>query len=237
MSLGPRVLAVSGLAAETRIAAAPGVVVLAGGGHAARLAGLIEDNVRAGIGGLISFGIAGGLEPGLQPGTILIARAVHDGMTLCKADPTWVAKLARDLPRARTAEIAGVDEAVCDVRSKAELRARTGAAAVDMESHIVGRLATRHRLPFVALRVVSDPADRALPAAALAGMGPDGATKIGAVLLSLGREPRQLPDLIRTALDARAAFRGLKASRQSLSPCFAFDDQTEDPAAAVPVQG
>ena len=236
MNLG-QVLAVSGLASETKIAQGPGVVVLAGGGDSTRLAASIEDNIRTGISALISFGIAGGLEPGLKPGTILIAHAVHDGTTRLVADPAWVADLVNALPGAQLAEIAGVDEAVCDVSSKAELHARTGARAADMESHIVGRLATRHGLPFAALRVVSDPAERALPPAALAGMAPDGSTQIGAVLLSLGREPRQLPGLIRTALDFRAALDGLKASRRQLSPHLAFNSRIEGRNAEAPLQG
>ncbi len=236
MTSDARVLAVSGLASETGIARGPGVVVLAGGGNATRLAALIEDNIRAGVGALISFGIAGGLEPGLAPGTILVASTIHDGAVRFTSDPAWAGDLARALPRARVAEIAGVDEAICDVRSKAELRARTGSSAVDMESHIVARLAARYRLPLAALRVVSDPAERALPAAALAGMAPDGTTDIGAVLLSLIREPRQLPGLIRTALDARAAFLALKVSRQAL-PHFAWDQRPGTPNAGTPVQG
>lgn len=229
MSFGDRVLAVSGLASETGIAQAPGVVVLAGGGNSERLTTEIEEHIRGGVSALISFGIAGGLEPGLTPGTTLIAAAIHDGTTRLVADPAWVADLARALPRARVGEIAGVEEAVCDIRSKAELHGRTGAQAVDMESHIVGRLATRHRLPFVALRVVSDPAERALPPAALAGMAPDGSTDLGAVLLSLLQKPRQLPGLIRTALDFRAALDSLKESRRNLSPHLAFVSRTEGP--------
>ena len=237
MSFGDRILAVSGLASETRIARGPGVVGLAGGGDTTRLAALIEDAVRGGVSALISFGIAGGLEPGLAPGTIMIAGAIRDGATRFTADAAWVASLAHALPQARVAEIAGVDEAVCDIRSKVELRARTGAQAVDMESHIVGRLATRHRLPFTALRIVSDPAERALPAAALAGMRPDGSTDIGAVLLSLAREPRQLPGLIRTALDFRAALKALQQSRQRLSPHLAFESRHGSPSAEATRQG
>ena len=237
MNLGDRVLAVSGLASETRIARRPGVAVLAGGGDGRRLTGLIEEQIRAGVRAMISFGIAGGLQPGVKPGTVLIANAVHDGTTRLVADPAWVADLVSALPGAQLAEIAGVDEAVCDVSSKAELHARTGARAADMESHIVGRLATRHGLPFAALRVVSDPAERALPPAALAGMAPDGSTDVGAVLLSLFRKPGQLPGLIRTALDFRAALDGLEASRRKLSPHLAFGRRNESPSPATTPQG
>ena len=39
-----------------------------------------------------------------------------------------------------------------------------------MESHIVAQLAARMRLPFAVLRVIADPAERAIPPAALVGM-------------------------------------------------------------------
>ncbi len=61
----PPVLLVAGLVAEARIAAGPGAVAVAGGGDAARLALLVEAAIRRGARAVLSFGIAGGLEPGL----------------------------------------------------------------------------------------------------------------------------------------------------------------------------
>ena len=216
----PPILVVAGLAAEARVAAGPGVVTVAGGGDAARLALLIRTALARGARAVVSFGIAGGLEPGLAPGAVLIARAVHDGDVRMAADAAWVDRLAALLPGARLADLAGVNAAVAGSGEKAELRRRTGAAAVDMESHVAARLAVRHGIPFAALRVVADPAERSLPPAALVGMRPDGSTDLGAVLRSLGGRPRQLPALIRTGLDARAAFAALAASRHALGPLF-----------------
>ncbi len=220
MSGQPSVLVVTGLAAEARIAAGPGVVTVAGGGDAARLALLLRAALGRGAGAVVSFGIAGGLAPGLAPGAVLIASAVHDGADRLPADPAWTERLALLLPNARRCDLAGVDAAVAGPDDKAALRRRTGAAAVDMESHVTARLASLYGVPFAALRVVADPAERTLPPAALVGMRPDGTTDLGAVLGSLGRRPRQLPSLIRTGLDARAAFAALAASRRALGPAF-----------------
>ena len=216
----PPILAVTGLRAEARIAAGTGVMTVAGGGDPARLALLLQAALARGARAVISFGIAGGLEPGLAPGSVLIARAVHHGGLRTETASAWVVRLAAALPGARIADIAGVDAAVVGAADKTALHRRTGAAAVDMESHVASRLAALHGLPFAALRVVADPAERSLPPAALVGMRPDGTTDIGAVLRSLGRAPRQLPGLIRTGLDARAAFSALKASRLDLAPLF-----------------
>lgn len=226
MSGLPPILVVAGLLAETRIAAGPGIVTVAGGGDAERLTLRVRTALRRGARAVLSFGIAGGLEPGLAPGTVLIARAIHDGASRVPTDAEWSARLATLLPDARAAEFVGVDAAVAGTADKAKLHRRTGAAAVDMESHVAARLAAGHGVPFAALRVVADPAERTLPPAALVGMRADGTTDLGAVLRSLAHRPRQLPALVRTGLDARAAFAGLSRSRAALGDVFATYSST-----------
>lgn len=216
----PPILAVTGLRAEARIAAGSGIVTVAGGGDPARLALLLQAALQRGARAVISFGIAGGLEPGLRPGTVLVARGIHDGPERVPADADWTERLSALLPGARLGDLVGVDAAVAGAGEKRDLHRRTGAAAVDMESHVAARLAGLHGVPFAALRVVADPAERTLPPAALVGMRPDGTADLGAVLRSLGRRPRQLGALIRTGLDARAAMVALTASRSLLGPVF-----------------
>ncbi len=103
----------------------------------------------------------------------------------------------------------------------------SGALAVDMESHIAGRFAQEHGLPFAAIRAVADPHSRALPEAALVGMKPNGAADVIAVARALARSPRQMPALLRTALDTRAAMNVLFSSRRLLGLSFGFDDLSE----------
>ena len=79
MTRGSFLLVVSGLRAEARIAARTGVRALAGGGNAARLAAAINRGICEGANGLLSFGMAGGLEPGLAPGTIVVPGVVIAG--------------------------------------------------------------------------------------------------------------------------------------------------------------
>lgn len=218
------VIAVTGLAAEARIAAGAGITALAGGGDAARLAVMLQARLEQGARGVMSFGIAGGLAAGYPPGTVVVARAVLTESEHWAADPEWHRALVSALPHAVAGELLGVDAAVAGVSDKARLQARSGAAAVDMESHVAARLAARYNLPFAALRVISDPADRSLPQAALVGMRPDGSTDIGAVLRALARRPADLPGLIRTAFDAQAAFRALKSARESVGEQLGFTE-------------
>jgi hypothetical protein len=91
-----------------------------------------------------------------------------------------------------------------------------------MESAIAARLAAARGLPFAALRVICDPAGRAVPPAALAGFGADGRTDLGALLRALAAAPGQLPALLRLAGDARVGFAELSRCRRILGGSFGF---------------
>ena len=217
-----KLVVVCGLAAEAKIAAGPGVTVVAGGGDAGMLAATL-DALPADTTHLLSFGVAGGLDPSLRPGVLCIGAGVAHGQEQVDADAAWARRLAAALG-IDGAILAGSDSVVDSVAAKTALRVATGAAAVDMETHIVAREARRRSIPWTAIRAVADPARRALPHAAAVGMRPDGSVDLPAILKSLGKAPGQLPTLIRTGLDARSAFAALFRCRQSLGPGFALLD-------------
>jgi hypothetical protein len=127
-------------------------------------------------------------------------------------DAWLVERLARAIPSAIVGGVVGSDVIVASCAAKQALWRTTGAVAADMESHVARRIAAQRRLPFAALRTISDGADNALPPAALVGMKPDGGMALSAVLASLARDPRQLPALLRTARDAGRAFKALEAA-------------------------
>jgi adenosylhomocysteine nucleosidase len=195
---GSPVIAVTGLTTEARIAAGPGILTFSGAGDASGLARALEAAVANKASAIISFGLAGGLAPGLAPGTKLVARAVvtEAGARYC-GDPVWSHRLSGALGGAMIADIVGVDAPVAGPAEKRALHSKTGAHAADMESHIAARIAAAHKLPFAAFRVVADPADRQLPHAALVAIRPDGSIALGAILGSLARDPRQVPQLMR----------------------------------------
>jgi len=211
------ILAVTGLERERRILAGPGVEVVAGGGDHVRLEAAL-DQLASGMAGIISIGIAGGLEPGLQPGRWVVANAVCDAGEEVPTDSDWTDWLAGRLPRAARGVLLGVDALVATAAQKAALHRTIGAVAIDMESHIAARIARRHRLPFVAARVISDAAHRTLPPAARVGMRWDGRIDLSAVLRSLLAVPWQLPALIRTGLEAERGFQALLRGHRLLGP-------------------
>ena len=211
------ILAATGLLRERRLIEGPGVEVIAGGGDIVRLESEL-DRLAGKARGIISIGIAGALASGLTPGRWIVARAVFDNGESISTDPAWTSRLITRLSDAATGVLLGTNAMVADAAQKAALHQATGADAVDMESHIVARVAGRHRLPFVAARVISDAAGRTLPPAVRVGMRPDGAMNLPAVWRSLLREPFQLPALIRTGLEAEWSFQALFRGCHRLGP-------------------
>ena len=171
--------------------------------------------------GIISFGVAGGLAPHLRSGACVVGSAVLSGPNRIPTSHEWSRKLLDTIPDAVSGILLGVARPVADTEEKRELYLQTGAIAVDMESHIVAAVGAAHELPVAAIRVITDPAERALPASAVAAMRPNGTADIGAMVRSVLRRPRELPALVQTALDARAARASLVRGRHLLEPALA----------------
>jgi len=163
----------------------------------------------AGATAVLSFGIAGGLDPALRPGDLVVASRVRGPRGAYLADAAWAAALAR-ATGARLGIVAGAAAAVATPAAKRALREATGALAVDLESEAAAAFAAAHRLPFAAIRAVADPADGVVPRAALVGLDADGRAAPGRVVLALLRRPGELRPLLRVAADARAALAALR---------------------------
>ena len=73
-----------------------------------------------------------------------------------------------------------------------------------------------HDLPFAALRVISDPATRALPALARAAIKPNGDIDVRTVLRGIARNPRALRALVSTGIDFNRALKSLRGCRSFL---------------------
>jgi adenosylhomocysteine nucleosidase len=180
--------------------------------------------IGAGATALASWGMAGGLDPSLSAGAILIPTDVQgpDGRVHA-TEPGWRNRLSAAV--AAHAPVSGgrllsSARAVGSVADKAELFKRLGAAAVDMESAAIGEVAEQHQLPFIAVRVVVDSAGDVLPRTVTAAADNEGHLQIWRLIGALALAPNELAPLIRLARRYRAANRSLAtiARMGSLAP-------------------
>jgi len=100
------------------------------------------------VDGLISTGFCGALDPALRVGDIVLGAAA-------------VSRSAGPAPAC--GKVISLDRVASTAVEKSELRAKTGALAVDMEAAAVGRKAAEWGVPFYCIRVVSDTALEDMP--------------------------------------------------------------------------
>ncbi len=205
----PRLGVVCGLVSEGALLSGRPVQVRPVAGNSVRATEEVRALARNGVGALLSFGLAGGLVPSCDSGTVIVADAVIAGSETLPCDPRLLEALSRELPVAAVGRIVGSGAAVLTVEDKAALAERSGALAVDMESHAVARAARDAGLPFAVLRAVADPADRAIPSFALAGLHADGTVGAWPVVKGLLRRPWCLSAILRLGRDSKAAHRAL----------------------------
>jgi adenosylhomocysteine nucleosidase len=211
---------VVGLAAEGRIARRLAWRVAVGGGTAPGAQAATERLIGSGVRALVSFGLAGGLDPALAPGTIIVPSAVILDDVLCATNPDLTHRLGGATPHL----VLAADRLAASIEAKLHLHTATGAAALDLESGAVVRACTARGLPFAVLRVLCDPAHRSLPPAALAALDAHGTIAGLRVLASLTERPSQLPGLLALAADAAKARRALIKRVKTL----AHSDQHRD---------
>ncbi len=202
-----RVGVVVGLAAEARIARGLGWRVAIGGGTASGAQAAARRMIDEDIDALVSFGLAGGLDPALRPGALIVPSEVLVGSTHHQTDQN----LSRVLGGASAHAVLAGEAIVSSVEEKRSLRERTAAAAIDLESGAVACAAAAYGMPFAVLRAICDPAERALPPAALAALDARGAIRVWRLVTSLVARPGQLPALLALGADAAAARRSLAA--------------------------
>ena len=222
---------VTGLKSEARILRGLDIPCISIGGRAEGAGDKISRLISQGVTGLVSFGIAGALHPDLRAGDALIGTAVIDpGGEVRRADDHWLNEIAPGsvfgvrgwriaaLEDGQSAgALLGLDTLLSSPAEKAAAFARTGALAVDMESHHVARAATAHGLPFIAIRAISDRADEVLPAAFAGFVTPEGGTKMSAVLAALISGRVSLRELLAAGRSSRLAHRALLGCRGAVA--------------------
>jgi adenosylhomocysteine nucleosidase len=191
-----------------------GALLAVSGMGGARAAIAARSLIDAGASGLMSFGMAGGLDPALSAGTVVLPSEVisRDGarfLTSAGWREQLRAAIAAHRP-VRSGLLLTSSQPIDSVADKAAAFRETGAIAVDMESLGVAEVAAAHQLPFIAVRVIVDTAADALPRA-VAAASRAGQISIRRLIGVVALAPLDLVAMIRLAQRYRAATRSLAA--------------------------
>lgn len=193
--------------------------------------------VAAGADALLSWGVAGALDPALGCGTAVLPLEVLHQQRRYATSAAWrerlLGALSAHLPAVSGALLSS-DVAVSSAALKARLFAATRAVAVDMESAAVAGVAAQHGLPFLAVRVILDTASDSLPASIARAFEPprSGRAESCEAAASAAGRPRLWP-LLRAPADwGRLLGLALRyrVARRALERCRRFGDPTRAPA-------
>lgn len=199
---------------------APLMLIQSGPG-AASAARAARRAVEAGAAALVSWGIAGGLEPEIAPGTVVVPKriAAGDGRHVAM-DAAWSARLAERLQGefdVHRGDLLAAERVLDTPRAKARAALESGCVAVDMESGAIATVAADAGLPIVVLRVVADSVTDTLPPNIADWVTSDGHRRVGPVLNAIFA-PSQWRDVARLARRHRVADRTLVKLAQRLVP-------------------
>ena len=191
------------------------LLVLSGVGPAAAAEGarrLLGTGARA----LLSWGLAGGLDPSLEAGSLVLpCEVISPEGRVFLTSAEWRQRVSDTLATrfaASSGRLLTCREPLGSTAAKALAFRQTGAVAVDMESSAVAEVAAAARVPFLVVRAIVDTGREAVPEVALSATraGEDG-PHFGRLLVALARAPGELPALLRLAHRYRAASRALSA--------------------------
>jgi len=142
---------------------------------------------------VVSAGFSGALQPGLQLGDIVVATATSDpNGGVLEIDLQMPADPAQGLHVGR---LLTIDHVARSIAEKTALGADTGALAVDMETHALAQVCRELRVPFLAVRVISDDLTSELPPEAEGLLGGTGVVRLGAAAAALWKRPAALGEL------------------------------------------
>jgi adenosylhomocysteine nucleosidase len=199
--------------------AANGVMLLTGVQTTADLEKLVPQEAKA----IISVGLCGGISPDAQVGQIFIADTLVTPNGNFEADVAWRKRLFQATKAfERHWWSSGQFNTANTPEQRADLFKSSGCWVIDDETYAVAQFAKNRKIPFQAIRSVSDGTDSNLPPAVISALNTDGSINIWNVIASLCSNPFQIPALVQTALEARKSLSTLKTTLGQIGPNFSW---------------
>lgn len=219
-----RAICTSGMAAEAQIARWAGFVAVVCPRQIVEYEPLLDRLRHHKPIGLISFGLAGGLEPCLRPGDLLLSTQVITPERRWQMAPEFrdrMLKFARELGAVDGAVFSSAT-IIASPQEKSRTWRETGALAVDMESFIVARAAHSMGIPFLVMRAIADPAAQELPPVAWESFSSEQGVLFRSLVTALPARPRQIPAVCALALQACRGLYSLSLAARTLAAARPF---------------
>ena len=158
---------------------------------------------------LISFGIAGALDPQLSAGDLVIPKSVTDAKcNTFRTDYNLHQQISHHFSnkfKVSSGTLFGSETIIWDADEKKRLFDEYNTKIVDMESFGVARAANENNCSFLIVRSISDIANQSLPKESLKSIDLNNNIKLGNILIDLAKNPNELPSLLRLAQNSRKA--------------------------------
>ena len=217
---------VAALEMEGRWVLAPECLVEVCGVGEERARAAAHRLLKRGAVALVSWGAAGGLDPGLKPGAIVLPDVVDTDGSSHPVDVAWRDRLLMKIQGrvvTSTSPLVHATRPVTAPAEKMKLHRQTGAAAVDMESAAVVAVANEMGIPCLVVRVVVDADDVRLPEVSLTMCDEGGRLKRSAVM-RLIFQPAEWPGMLRLGRANAAAGRSMRELWSAAGPDLALSE-------------
>lgn len=202
-----------------------GAMMVLSGIGARRARSAARTLTEKGATGLVSWGVAGALVSAFSPGALILPETIiaADG-SVYPVDPTWHERLCSKLKGHVALDKGPLAEsaAVLSRTEKETLYRRTGAVAVDMESASIALVAQEARIPFVAIRSITDTVEMDIPRIVLSSTDEFGRVQLSKLISGTLRRPGELLALVRLSRNFRAAKAMLAAVARHAGENFTY---------------
>jgi adenosylhomocysteine nucleosidase len=172
-----------------------------------------QKHLNLKVDALISWGVAGALEPSLNTGDLIFATSVVSHDKTYQASVEWNNRLFTHFQnihdKVLTANIVSSEEVCSSITDKNNLFKRTNAKAVDMESAAIVEIAGKNNLDFIVIRAIADSANTSIPDAVLKHTDNFGNPHILKFVLSCLSKPSQIGELMTLATSYKTALKTL----------------------------
>jgi adenosylhomocysteine nucleosidase len=189
-----------------------GAVVACAGARPQKARWLARELIKKGATRLMSFGIAGGLEPGLPIGSLVVGSQVSSVDSTWACDDAWINKLSHSLPEGHCGGVWGSEFLVPTATDKAALYHKSRCLIVDMESQAAAQVAAEANVPLAVVRAVCDTSDMDVPPVVMASIKEDGSINYTRAIGHILRHPSEVPDLFHMGKGTSRALKVLEGA-------------------------